>query len=48
MKNGHTATPTMQRIDKYRHVTKVIALCLPPVIMALTGSFARQGFGRLR
>jgi hypothetical protein len=27
----------MQKIGKFGHAAKVIALCLPPVIMALTG-----------
>jgi hypothetical protein len=27
----------MQKIDKFAHRSKVIAICLPAVIMALTG-----------
>lgn len=27
----------MQKIDKLAHVVKVIALCLPPVMMSLIG-----------
>lgn len=27
----------MRKTDKYAHAAKIIALCLPPVLMALTG-----------
>jgi len=27
----------MQKIDKFAHAAKVVALCLPPVLMSLIG-----------
>ena len=27
----------MQKIDKFAHAAKVVALCLPPVVMSLIG-----------
>ena len=27
----------MQKIDKFAHAIKVVALCLPPVVMSLIG-----------
>jgi hypothetical protein len=39
----------MQKIGKFGHAAKVIALCLPPVIMALTGlAMSRKKGGQRR